>query len=426
MKILVVPSSYPYPGHPYAGIFNEKCVNVLKDLCEKVEVMVPHPYAPRLISSLSPRWRAYATATSFEIRNGVPIHRPPYFRIPRLASAFWSDRGAFFSSRRKARELHSRVGFDTILSFDMIGAGGLAWRLGRDLGISSSGWATGDDVRMPTCTAHGRVVIRALQRLDLVFYQSSELFQVASRLLGSSHAMTTDKHIVLPRGIAQPPLLSKETIRKRIRQKWAIEHDQILVLSVGRVVRAKGIFDFLEAASKANSQNPKLNYMIVGSIPAFDETNAVEQTLKENPQLKQRVKLLPACLPHKVWDYLCAADIFAFTSHKEGMPNSLLEAMAMGLPAVSFAIPPVLEIDAGKGALVVVPAFDTEKFSEALLQLAASPRNRHQIGQKARSQVLDRFMVQKNMATALKRLSYVVENHDRSTCRGIGPQHKSA
>jgi glycosyltransferase involved in cell wall biosynthesis len=38
--------------------------------------------------------------------------------------------------------------------------------------------------------------------------------------------------------------------------------------------------------------------------------------------------------------------MFAFTSHHEGMPNSLLEAMAMGVPAIAFAIPPVVELEA--------------------------------------------------------------------------------
>ena len=63
-------------------------------------------------------------------------------------------------------------------------------------------------------------------------------------------------------------------------------------------------------------------------MPAFDETNSVQKKLDQTPNLKERVKLLPACSPDQTWEYLCAADIFAFPSQQrfEGMPNSLLEA----------------------------------------------------------------------------------------------------
>ena len=133
--------------------------------------------------------------------------------------------------------------------------------------------------------------------------------------------------------------------------------------------------------------------------------------------LRDRVLLLPACKPDRVWHYLCAADIFAFPSHEEGMPNSLLEAMIMGIPAIAFAIPPVREIEAGTGALITVPTLNTELFSEAILRLAASPAQRIYIGERGRSRVMDRFMVQKNMAEVVERLAHLVRQR-RTSSRG--------
>ena len=89
-------------------------------------------------------------------------------------------------------------------------------------------------------------------------------------------------------------------------------------------------------------------------------------------------------------------DIFAFASHREGMPNSLLEALAIGVPAIAFAIPAVLEIDAGAGALLLVPPLDTVQYAEALVQLAASPADRVRLGEKGRERVLARFMVREH------------------------------
>jgi glycosyltransferase involved in cell wall biosynthesis len=126
------------------------------------------------------------------------------------------------------------------------------------------------------------------------------------------------------------------------------------------------------------------------------------------------MRLLPACRPDQVWEYLCAADIFAFPSHNEGMPNSLLEAMAMGVPSIAFAIPSILEIDAGTEGIVTVPFKDTSRFADAILHLASSPEKRAQIGAKGKSQVMQRFMVRENMAVAIQELSQVVKTRKKS------------
>lgn len=116
------------------------------------------------------------------------------------------------------------------------------------------------------------------------------------------------------------------------------------------------------------------------------------------------MQLLPACSPEEVWDYLAAADIFAFPSHAEGMPNSLLEAMAMNLPVVAFAIPPVLELDGGAGVVVLCRPFDADAFAECLVRLAAEDDDRRRRGSEGRALVQSRFLVRKSMAVAVGRL----------------------
>jgi glycosyltransferase involved in cell wall biosynthesis len=192
-----------------------------------------------------------------------------------------------------------------------------------------------------------------------------------------------------------------------MRRELGIAENQLVILNTGRVAREKGLFELMEAISLAASREPRITCIIVGSKPAFDETVILRRKLEQTPKLSQSVKILPACTPDKIWEYLCAADLFAFTSHSEGMPNSLLEAMAMGLPAIAFGIPPILEIEAGTGAVVTVPPFSSTLFAETILRLAALPDERRRIGERGRSRVLDRFMVQKNMAVALERLAQI-------------------
>jgi len=347
----------------------------------------------------------------------MTVHRPAYVELPHIGSGFWRDKGAFLCCLGTARRMHKRVGFDCIMSFDLFGAGGVALRLAKDLGIPATGWATGRDLAKRPGSAQERVVLQVLGHLDLVFYQSRELFDVAAKMLGlRSDDLSREKHIVLSRGIPEPPSLPRADIRKRLRAAWAIEDDQVLVLNIGRIKREKGVFELLEAISLASDQNPRVTCVIVGSNPAYDETIAVQRKLDEIPGLSGSVRLLPSCSPDQVWEYLCAADIFAFPSHQryEGMPNSLLEAMAMAVPAIAFGIPPVLELEGGKEALIHVPPFDSVSFSNAILKLASASKNRLHLGRRGQMRVRERFLVQENMAIALRHLERVIQEHHTS------------
>jgi glycosyltransferase involved in cell wall biosynthesis len=405
MKVLVVAGTYPHPGHPFSGIFNERSAQALRRVCEAVEVLAPRPYVPPLLSSFVGRWKAYTAMPHYELREEISVYRPAVPVVPRIGGALWLDYGAFIASRLTARKMHLRRKFDAILSFDLLAAGGLAWRVARDLGIPAAGWATGGDVRVALSSSYAKVVRRALQNLDLVFYQSHELLQKGAGLLGVSPVQTlADKHLVLPRGIPQPPNFAAAAVRNRLRKQLGVADDRILVLNVGRIARDKGVFELLDSFSSAAEQDPRISCVLVGSLPAFDETELVQKYLDQNPHLRRRVIILPTCNPAQVWEYLCAADIFAFTSHHEGMPNSLLEAMVMGVPAVAFGIPPVLEIEAGTDSLIVVPPFDPKLFAEAMLRLAASPSERARVGERGKTRIKRQFMMDNNMAAALQRL----------------------
>lgn len=411
MNILVVASSYPHSGYRFSGIFNERSVRAIKGLCDHVEALVPRPYVPSLLSSIVPRWQTYAAASEHESKNGIPVFRPATLVVPRVAQAFWSNQAAFLTCRRTARTMHERVGFDAIMSFDLAAAGGLAWRLGRHLRLPTTGWATGGDVRVPAFSGHGRAVIQTLQNIDLIFYQSTELLEKAAALLGKSpEELPADRHTVLPRGIPEPPNAPTAVAVSRIRATWGVSPGEIVVLYIGRILRTKGNRELLQAVALAASENARIRCVIIGSKPAFDETSFIEAQLRENPHLSERVVLLPECEPDGIWENLYAADIFAFPSHKEGMPNSLLEAMATGLPSVAFAIPPVRELDGGTGAVLLVPPLDAAAFAKALVRLVGSPDERKRIGQKAKAVISSRFMVRANMAKALAGVTELVES----------------
>jgi len=409
MKILAIAPSYPHPGHPYSGIFNERSVLALQRICDGVEVLAPRPYVLAWLASQVPRWSAYRQIPAFASRDGVDIHRPAVLQFAALGAA--AEVGTFYRCRRVARQIHQRVGLDAIISFDLFGAGGLAWRIGCDLGIPASGWATGGDLNLATAPSARRALVQTLKYLQVVFYQSHELLDKAAALLGCPAARMPHGHFVLPRGIVEPPRMPRERIRTGLRAQWGIKPDQMIVLCSGRLLRQKGIFELLHAVRLTANQKPDLMFMLLGSQPAFDETTAVKRWLEENPLVNARVRIYPACSPEHVWEVLSAVDLFVLPSHREGMPNSLLEAMVMGVPAVAFGIPPVLEIDDGQDRIALAPPFDSCALAREILRLAVSPEERAEMAERGRKEVMRRFMARENMLLAVRQIAVAIEEH---------------
>ena len=407
MKILIVASNYPDQAYPISGIFNESSVLSLQELGHEVEVFAPRPFAPPVLSEWVARWKRYRSLPNFEIRRGVKVHRPPYFQMPYFANALSVDWFAFLSTFQLASSRHKTVEFDGILSFDLIGTAVMSWRLGRRLGLPTVGWITGHAPQSPSIR---KVMTKALSQLDAVYYQSRETLKEGAELLQVPMTeMASRGHTVLPRGIPSPPSFSRSDLRRHYRREWGIADDEIVIMNVGRISRSKGILELLEALSRSARSNSKIRGVLIGSVPSLDDSHVVLKKLGEEPWLGARVKLLPACARDRVWEYLCAADIFAFTSPQEGMPNSLLEAMAMKIPVVAFDIPPVREAEGQTGGVVLVKVGDVARLADALGQLAVNHGRREDVARRGVQVVKERFNMVSNMATAVQCLLQLAE-----------------
>ena len=402
LNLLLIPASYPHPGAEWAGIFNEHSALALQRDVRHIEVLVPTPYVPRLLAS-SDRWRTWTARE--RLQRGVRVHRATYPVLPKIFQGFWPTRAAALFVRRRARILHGRVGFDAILSFDLARTGGLAWRLGRDLGVPACGWATGTDIRHGPGTSLGRSVREALAKLDLVFYQSGELKTLGAALLGTHvERLQPDRHVVQARGVGEPDTFPGDEVRHALRSSLGIRENQVVVLYLGRIARGKGVFELVEGFSAWGRANADLVLLLVGSRPGHDDARELERTARVLPVPAGRIQILPGCEPQRIWDYFRAADIFAFPSFREGMPNSLLEAMLARLPAVAFSIPSIQEITRfGKG-LVEVPAHDFPEFGKALLELAADPSRRQAVAERGRTIAREHFSIRTCMRAVVSRI----------------------
>lgn len=150
-----------------------------------------------------------------------------------------------------------------------------------------------------------------------------------------------------------------------------------IVLAVGRLVKEKNFASLIRAFKKVTIQHNKAQLVIVGS---GSEKNKLVKLVKVFG-LSARVSFIPWA--NNVASYMRSADIFALSSYREGWSRVIVEAMTAGLPCVVTDVGCVGDVCIDRRHGIVVPVNDTRAFTEALCQLIADPRLRHEYGEAA-------------------------------------------
>lgn len=160
------------------------------------------------------------------------------------------------------------------------------------------------------------------------------------------------------------------------------------LLAVGRLDRQKGFDLLISAFSQLVEECSEWRLVILGEGDQRPELEAQVQAAELGDQI-----WMPGAVGN-VKDWYEAADLYVMSSRFEGFPNTLVEAMAHGLPAISF------DCDTGPRDIirpeidgVLVPPLDVDGLAAALRRLMANQLERERWGQRA-SEVRQRFSMQ--------------------------------
>jgi len=179
-----------------------------------------------------------------------------------------------------------------------------------------------------------------------------------------------------------------------IRKKWGISEDDILIGTVGSLIKRKRLNDLIEAISIAANKNGHtiIKCIIIGEGP--ERENLVDLVKRKN----LHDKVIFTGFQLDAVSYINAMDIFVLTSEKEGLPRVILESMLMGKPVVASNVtgPVELVVDGETGFLV--PVRHPEVFADCVLKLIENHELREQMGEKARRRVIENFSIEKYVA----------------------------
>lgn len=161
-----------------------------------------------------------------------------------------------------------------------------------------------------------------------------------------------------------------------------------IVVLVARLLWDKGIGEFVEAARILRLRGAKARFVIVGD-PDFDNRACINSMTLEAWKTEGVVELWG--FRSDIADVLTEANIACLPSYREGLPKSLLEAMAAGLPCITTDVPGCREAvrDGDNGLLV--PAKDASALANAIEHLLLNPDVAQIMGTRGRERLEEEF-----------------------------------
>jgi glycosyltransferase involved in cell wall biosynthesis len=162
----------------------------------------------------------------------------------------------------------------------------------------------------------------------------------------------------------------------------------VTVLMVGRLLREKGVREFVEAAAIVRKQLPDVQFLLAGDSDPGNPSSVAPNLVAEW-QGRGDVSFLG----HRsdIRELIQAADLAVLPSYREGMPRSLLEAAACGLPLVATDVPGCREIVSNRINGLLVPPLDSKLLAGAIFELLIDSERRAAMGQRSRAMACELF-----------------------------------
>jgi glycosyltransferase involved in cell wall biosynthesis len=259
-------------------------------------------------------------------------------------------------------------------------------------------------------TLHSLAIRSGLKNAILQRFEDFCLRRYATRVLAVGNVVADahqgrygrQKLDVIPNGIPQPqPVQIQE--RERLRQEITGNGSKSIIVTVGRFARAKGYEDMIEAFRLIHQKDMNPVLLMVGS------GNTVESVKAQLEELDLSSSVILAGERRDVPQLLASSDVFASSSHREGLPLAVLEAMMAGLPVVATSvgdIPNVVTDETG----VLVPPHQPQQLANALEDLLRNPEKRQAMGKAARQRAVNEYSVDAWMKKHLALYQNVLAN----------------
>lgn len=169
-------------------------------------------------------------------------------------------------------------------------------------------------------------------------------------------------------------------------------------LYIGRLIKDKGVFEYLEACKLLKEKIPNVRCMLIGP---FDTNPSALKESELRPYIDEKI-IEYFGEQSDVRPYIAQCGIFVLPSYREGTPKAVLEAMAMGRAIITTSTPGCREtvIDGENGFMV--PTKSVQELADSMYKFAVTPELVSAMGHKSRKIAEEKFDVRKVNAVISK------------------------
>ena len=167
------------------------------------------------------------------------------------------------------------------------------------------------------------------------------------------------------------------------------DNSKFTYLFIGRVVKDKGINELIAAFKKLYSSHPNIRLVLVG--PYEDDMDPISEESREAIDTNVDIIAVGKKTGVDLLAYYAASDCFVFPSYREGFPNTVIEAGAMGLPSIVTDINGSREIIINGENGIIVPSKDADALHNAMLSMLQNGAEREKMAGNARAMIASRY-----------------------------------
>ena len=242
----------------------------------------------------------------------------------------------------------------------------------------------------PTATGLSRIILMITEKLTCM--ASNHLLPEGNGVKGALQQYITKKEMtVLGYGnIRGIDLVQYDRTSEVIEAASRIKIQGVFTfLFVGRIVKDKGINELVAAFKKLYGSHPDVRLILVG--PYEDDIDPISLETREAISCYNGITAVGKKTGVDLLSYYAASDCFVFPSYREGFPNVVIEAGAMGLPSVVTDIFGSNEIIIEGVNGLIVPPRDEDALYEAMKRMVEDNGLRIRLASNAREMIASRY-----------------------------------